>query len=520
MDNIEQLEHFVAVGLALARQADTSQLLEQILQSAQQISAAEGGTIYRCDGTELTFATLINHRLGLHQGGTSAENPSQQPIPLQINGQANDGAVVAMAANQKCPIVIDDVYQSALVNQQKARQFDQQMGYKTQSMFTVPLLDHQTEVVGVLQLVNCLDATGQVQTFPLPVQRQVIAMASLAAMVMTNKQLVQDLENLFEALSRLLAKAIDEKSPYTGGHCRRVPALTMMLAEACSQTKSGPLADFIMTAADQHELSVAGWLHDCGKIATPEYVMDKATKLHGLHDNIELVAARFEIAARDIEFNVQLDVDSKTQQLAQLRDDMCFLREVNIGGEFMSRDLQQRVQDIAQHYQISIGGEEQSVLTAAEATNLCVARGTLNDDERRIINRHIDITIEMLESLPFPKHLKNVPEYAGGHHEKMDGTGYPRGLKKEQMSVQARIMAIADVFEALTASDRPYKKAKTLTESLRILGFMARDQHIDADLFRVFLEQKVYLQFAQQFLSPEQIDEVDITQIPGWQLSH
>lgn len=148
---------------------------------------------------------------------------------------------------------------------------------------------------------------------------------------------------------------------------------------------------------------------------------------------------------------------------------------------------------------------------------MCVARGTLNDEERRIINRHIDITIDMLESLPFPKHLKNVPEYAGGHHEKMDGTGYPRGLKKEQMSVQARIMAIADIFEALTASDRPYKKAKTLSESLRILGFMAKDQHIDADLFRVFLQQKVYLQFAEQFLSPEQIDPVDLTKIPGWQ---
>lgn len=294
----------------------------------------------------------------------------------------------------------------------------------------------------------------------------------------------------------------------------------MMLAEACNQVTTGPLADFTMTAADKHELSVAGWLHDCGKIATPEYVMDKATKLHGLHDNIELVAARFEIAARDIELNTQLDATGKTQQLAKLRDDLSFLQQANIGGEYMSQALQQRVCDIAQRYQIRIADKLQPVLTPEEVTNLCVARGTLNDDERRIINRHIDITIEMLESLPFPKHLKNVPEYAGGHHEKMDGTGYPRGLKKEQMSVQARIMAIADVFEALTASDRPYKKAKTLTESLRILGFMARDQHIDADLFRVFLEQKVYMQFAQQFLSPEQIDEVDISQIPGWQAPH
>lgn len=516
MDDIKQLEHFVTISLALARQTNTTQLLEQILQSAQDISAAEGGTIYRCNGSELTFATLINHKLGLHQGGTSDENPPTDAIPLQLNGKENCDAVVAIAANRRQPIAIEDVYQSTLVNQHKAREFDQRMGYRTQSMLTVPLLDHQADVVGVMQLINGVDQAGQVQAFPLTVQRQVIALSSLAAMVMTKQQLIQELETLFESLSRLLAKAIDEKSPYTGGHCRRVPVLTMMLADACHQVCTGPLADFTMTASDRHELSVAGWLHDCGKIATPEYVMDKATKLHGLHDNIALVAARFEIAARDIELNTQLDDASKAKQLTQLRNDLQFLQEVNIGGEFMSPDLQQRVRTIANHYQIAIDGVVQSVLTQAEVTNLCIERGTLNDEERRIINRHIEITIDMLESLPFPKHLKNVPEFAGGHHEKMDGTGYPRGLTKDQMSVQARIMAIADIFEALTASDRPYKKAKTLSESLRILGFMAKDQHIDADLFRIFLQKKVYLEFAEQFLDPEQIDAVDIQAIPGW----
>jgi len=515
--NIEQLEHFVSIGLALARQSDPTQLLEQILQSAQQLSGAEGGTIYRCNGDQLEFATLINHRLGLHQGGTSGQSPQQAPIALLIDGQPNQSAVVAIAANQQQLIVIDDVYQSPLVNQQKARDFDLQMGYRTQSMLAVPLLDHQADVTGVLQLVNCLDAHGQVQPFSLAAQRQVQALASLAAMVISNKQLVADLENLFAALSRLLAQAIDEKSPYTGGHCRRVPALTMMLAHACSDTTEGPLASFVMTPADVHELSVAGWLHDCGKIATPEYVMDKATKLHGLHDNIELVAARFEIAARDIELNPQLTAADKAQQLEQLRLDLGFLRASNVGGEFMSWELQKRVRDIAAHYQIQLGGVMQSVLTPDEVSNLCIERGTLNNAERRIINRHIEVTIDMLEALPFPKHLKNVPEYAGGHHEKMDGTGYPRGLKKEQMSVQARIMAIADIFEALTANDRPYKKAKTLSESLRILGFMAQSQHIDVDLFRVFIDKKVYLQFAHEFLAPEQIDDIDFNTIPGWQ---
>ncbi|WP_430455849.1 HD-GYP domain-containing protein [Rheinheimera sp.] len=516
MENLEQLEHFVNIGLALARQTDRTILLEQILQSAQHISQADGGTIYRLTSdNSLEFATLFNRSLGLHQGGSSGQSPALAPIPLYIARKPNDSAVVALAAVQKQPIVIDDVYLSPLVNQQKAREFDQQLGYRTQSMLTVPLLDHQGDVTGVLQLINCLDSAGQVQAFSAETQRLVIALSSMAAMVLTNKQLVLDLEELFGALSRLLAKAIDEKSPYTGGHCRRVPAITMLLAQACTETREGPLADFVMSDADVHELSVAAWLHDCGKIATPEYVMDKATKLHGLHDNIALVETRFEIAKRDILLDQSLDQTSREEMLDQLRVDLKFLQHSNIGGEFMSWELQKRVRDIAARYHIVIAGVEQSVLTPAEVSNLCIERGTLNPEERRVINRHIDITIEMLESLPFPKHLRNVPEYAGGHHEKMDGTGYPRGLKKEQMSVQARIMAIADIFEALTASDRPYKKAKTLSESLRILGFMAKEQHIDADLFRIFVEQKVYLTFAHEFLAAEQIDEVDHSAIPG-----
>lgn len=512
--HLEQLEHFVEIGLALARQKDQAALLEQILQSAQQISAADGGTIYKMtDQGCLQFATLINKSLGLHQGGTSSVQPAFPDIPLLLDGQPNHGAVVAIAAFRKEPLVIDDVYQSPLVNQQRARDFDEKTSYRTQSMLTVPLLDHQQEVTGVLQLVNCMGSDGQVQPFSAQIQRRVIALSSLAAMVMTNRQLVHDLEELFGALTRLLATAIDEKSPYTGGHCKRVPAITMLLAKACSDVTAGPLADFVMSDADVHELSVAAWLHDCGKIATPEYVMDKATKLHGLHDSIALIEARFEIAKRDIMYDTTIDSHSRDELLEQLRLDLKFLQHANIGGEYMSWELQKRVRDIASTYQIEVAGVRQSVLSPQEVSNLCIERGTLNQEERRIINRHIDVTIDMLESLPFPKHLRNVPEYAGGHHEKMDGTGYPRGLKREQMSVQARIMAIADIFEALTAADRPYKKAKTLSESLRIMSFMARDHHIDKDLFQVFVEQNVYRQFAYQFLMAEQIDDVDHAEV-------
>ncbi len=514
LSSVGELEHFVELGLGLAREQNKSVLLERILQSAMQLASADGGTIYEVtDEGSLRFSTLINKSLQLHQGGSSGVVSGFQDIPLFVNGAPNRQAVVSICALEQRILHIEDVYQSPLVNQQKAQEFDFKMGYHTKSLLTVPLLDHEAQVTGVLQLVNSLSSSGSIQAFSDTSQRYVQSLASFAAMVMTNRQLISDLQQLFEAVTKLMAKAIDEKSPYTGGHCKRVPAITMLLAEACADIDQGPLADFKMSDADVYELSVAAWMHDCGKIATPEYIMDKATKLHGLFDNIELVAARFEIVRRDIQFDQRLSEQARQEALSQLDFDLRFLQHTNFGGEYMSWELQKRVREIAANYHFAMNGRMHSVLNEQEVINLCVERGTLNSAERTIVNRHIDITIEMLESLPFPKHLKNVPEFAGGHHEKMDGTGYPRKLRREQMSVQARIMAIADIFEALTANDRPYKKAKTLSESLRIMALMARDQHVDADLFRVFVEQGVYLKFAQQFLAAEQIDDVDVVKL-------
>ena len=311
-----------------------------------------------------------------------------------------------------------------------------------------------------------------------------------------------------------------------------MPVLTLLLAEAASRAQTGSLKDFTLTQQDRYELSIAAWLHDCGKITTPEYIVDKATKLETLFDRIGLVEARFDIMQRDAEIarlRGRLAAGSNGQEqaaaalderyatvLARLKDEREFLRRANIGGEFMSPADQERVRAIATRTWIDQDGKSCPLLTANEVENLCIARGTLTLAERNTINNHIVTTIKMLESLPFPKHLRRVPEYAGGHHERMDGNGYPRGLKREQMSVPARVMAIADIFEALTAADRPYKKAKTLSESLSILGRMKREQHIDAELFDVFLQQKVYLHYAQQYLEPSQMDINEPHEIPGY----
>jgi hypothetical protein len=293
----------------------------------------------------------------------------------------------------------------------------------------------------------------------------------------------------------------------------------MLLAEAVNDTNEGPLREFRMSDKDRYELKIAGLLHDCGKVTTPVHVVDKATKLEAIYDRINLLDTRFEILKRDLEIQHlrgSIDAPQLQERLGQIEDDRKFLHFCNIGSERMRDEDVERVHRIARYRWRDPCGEETEFLTVDEVKNLTIRAGTLTEEERKVINHHIVATIRMLEALPWPRHLANVPEYAGGHHERMDGNGYPRGLKREQMSVQARCMGIADIFEALTAKDRPYKKGKSLSESLEILGRMAQTGHVDPDLFDVFVRKGVYRKYAEMFLDREQIDAVDPSRIPGY----
>ncbi|BBJ00039.1 HD family phosphohydrolase [Ferrigenium kumadai] len=538
---LRRLKELNEIGIALSRQHDISSLLEIILEAAKRITRADAGTLYLLEPEQrvLRFEIMRTDSLNIAMGGTSGVPISFYPIRLYDEaGNPNNAMVVSHSALSGETVNISDAYTEQGYDFSGTKKFDAKTGYRSQSFLAVPMRNHENEIIGVLQLINAQDReSGAIVPFSADDQQLLESLASQAAIALTNRRLIEQMEKLFEAFIQLINTAIDDKSPYTGGHCARVPALTMMLAEAVNRTQCGPLKDFVMTEKDRHELKIAGLLHDCGKITTPVHIVDKATKLHTLFDRIQLVDTRFEVLKRDAEIAMlralsnlpsrasggEGDVSAEAAairagyevHIRQLDDDREFLRHCNIGSEAMSEEEQQRVRRIAAYRWRDVGGAESNFLSEDEIENLTIRYGTLTEAERGIINHHIDVTIKMLESLPWPKHLKNVPEYAGGHHERMDGKGYPRGLTREQMSVQARVMGIADIFEALTAKDRPYKEGKTLAESLAILGKLKLAGHIDPDLFDIFIREKVYLDYARQFLAPEQIAEVDLSKIPG-----
>lgn len=521
-DLAQRLDQLNAIGASLSAERDINRLLEAILTAAKTITRADGGTLYRvADDKTLRFEIVRTSSLKYYLGGTTGHPVPFYPIQLYKDGKPNNGMVAAYAALTGNTVNIADAYTAEGFDFSGTRAFDAKTGYRSKSFLTVPMKNHEGEAIGVLQLLNAQDPqTGEVIAFSASDQRLAESLASQAAVALTNRLLINQLESLFESFINLINSAIDEKSPYTGGHCQRVPVLTMLLAEAVNETRSGPLSDFHMSDKDRYELKIAGLLHDCGKVTTPVHVVDKATKLETIYDRIQLIDTRFEVLKRDVEIQHlkhEIDDQGRRNRLRELDDARKFLHACNIGSERMKDEDVEHVKRIARYRWIDVSGHEADFLTADEVRNLTIRAGTLTDDERKIINHHIVATNKMLEALPWPKHLTNVPEYAGGHHERMDGKGYPKGLTREQMSVQARCMGIADIFEALTAKDRPYKKGKTLSESLEILGRMKESHHVDPDLFDIFVRRKVYQRYAEMFLDPEQIDQVDESRIPGYQ---
>ncbi|MBN2321074.1 MAG: GAF domain-containing protein [Acidobacteria bacterium] len=521
-DMADSLQNYISVmdrinriGISLSAEEDNDRLLEMVLTGAKKAVHAEGAALYLLsDDSKMELARMHIPSLGLR-----IEKSNRQNLKLYQIMKTFPSPFIA----DNRTVHVEDIYAADGSESTCYRIFDENTGYRTRSLLSVPLINHEKEIIGILQIINAKDRkSDHIVGFTEEDRKLVESLASQAAVTLVKNRLVQEFKVLFEDLTELIGTAIDEKSPYTGGHCKRVPVLTLMLAEAVSQSDTGPFKNFSLSPDEEYELKIAAMLHDCGKVTTPVHIVDKATKLETIVDRIELIQARFEILKRDKQVELLREtlvsrvdnpdvlsaIDKETADFTrQLKDDLEFLEKCNVGSESMPVDFQYKIRKIAGRYTWETSeGSRKPLLTKDEAYNLCIRSGTLTPEERKIINDHILTSVRMLKSLKYPKNLRNVPVHAGAHHERFDGKGYPAGLAGDQISIQGRILAIADVFEALTAADRPYHKTNTLSEALGILRTMKDKGQIDPDLYDTFIKEKVYLQYARQFLKRDQID--------------
>jgi response regulator RpfG family c-di-GMP phosphodiesterase len=573
-----KLASLVHVGIALSSEHDEAVLMDSILSGAMKISGADGGVLcIRTQDDHLSFSIVRADSLGIRLGGPGAKPPPFPKLSLfdAGTGQANYGHLALKVVHTRQPINVPDVYVGEAADFVPMRRFDKLTGYHSQSLLMVPLATRESEVVGVLQLLNAHDPeSGTITAFTPELQSYVEALAAQAAIAIHNQSLIAAQRRLLDSFVEVISLTIDAKSAYTGGHCARVAELARLLVEAASAQTEGSLAEFSFADAEQwRELRFAALLHDCGKITTPEAVVDKATKLESVYNRIHEIRTRFEVLWRDAEIDYwrrrwegQVTAADLERELADVRkalqDDFAFVAECNVGGEFMSGERIERLKRIAgrrwvRHFDdwLGLSAEELSIrqphgrhevpaeerlladrpehvvgrdnpnpfgnnplgfnvevpealYNRGELYNLSVSRGTLTAEDRYKINEHAIQTVAMLSRLPFPKGLSRVPEYAGAHHEALNGKGYPRRLRAEQLAVPSRVLAVADIFEALTACDRPYKKAKTLGEALKIMSFMVKDGHIDGDVLDLLVKCGISQRYAQQYLRPEQCDLV------------
>jgi HD-GYP domain-containing protein (c-di-GMP phosphodiesterase class II) len=523
-NQIEQIRRLTQIGIALSAERDIDRLLEMIVDEARRFTNADGGTLYIMSDDEksLHFAIVQNHSLDIRMGGTAGAI-TWAPVELYNSDDSpNYSNVSSYAALSGEVVNISDVYNAEKFNFEGTRQFDSETGYRSQSMLVIPMRNHENDIIGILQLLNATDVvTDKKVSFSRKSQDLIESLASQAAIALTNNRLIKDLQNLFESFVKTIATAIDEKSPYTGDHGRRVVELTMMIADKINRARDGYFKDLFFNENEMNELRIAAWLHDVGKVAIPEYVMDKSTKLTTVNDRIELLKTRFEIVKRDMEIdwlktkmaqNGYSDTDAPTptqsRKMKNLEEDYEFLVSINRADEYMSDESVERVKKIAKK-KWRMDGHRQALLSDDEIENLIIRKGTLTDNERSVMKTHAAITYKMLSQMPFPKKLKNVPVYAISHHEFLNGKGYPQGLKGDEISLQARILALADVFEALTASDRPYREGNTLSQALKTLGFMVKDNQLDPDIYDLFVNEKIYIDYAKRELFLSQIDETE-----------
>ena len=505
-----QIKKMSDIGRALSGVYDLNTLLEMIVDQARSFTNADAGTLYIVEDNTLRFQIVQNDSLKIRMGGKSGETIPFPPVELK---ETNVSAFVALKG---VSVNIPDVYDTDLFDFTGPKKFDQSTGYRSKSMLVVPMRNHDGDVIGVLQLLNATNpANNTVIAFSQDYENLSESLASQAAVSITNAKLISNMTELFEAFVKVMATAIDEKSPVTGGHIRRVADLTLIMAEVINDLKEGDFKDKTFSPDQMYELRIAAYMHDIGKVTSPVEIVEKAKKLQTIFDRIQYVRLRLTYISQKVMLEGQ---DSKIEilqngsdpeklkaleketsdKLEELKEIQEFINKCNEPGEFLDDEILERLKEISEKTYIDEAGEQQPFLTEDELVNLSIRRGSITEKERKKMQDHAAVTLRMLKQIPFTKKLKNIPAFAGAHHEFINGKGYPLGLKGDEIPFEGKLMAVTDIAEALTASDRPYKKAMPLETVYRILRSMAEGGELDNSLVQLFIEQEVYKTYQER----------------------
>lgn len=506
---IKQIKRLSEIGQALSAERNLDKLLEMIVDETRTFTNADAGTLYIKEENVLKFKIIQNDSMKIRMGGTSNNSITFPPVEIK---ESNVSGYVAL---KDISVNISDVYNSDLFDFTGPKKFDETNKYRTRSMLVVPMKNHENDVIGVLQLINAKELeTNKVIPFSPEYENLTLSLASQAAVAITNVKLIQNMEDVFESFVKVMATAIDEKSPVTSGHIRRVTDLTMIMAKTINAQEKGPFSNIYFNEDKLHELRIAAWMHDIGKITTPVQIVEKGKKLETIFDRVHYISLRFLYLAKSIEVEglkkkikilgneiseaskekiqkTEKDMKKNIREIMEFRE---FAIECNEPGEFMDRKKIQKLQELSQLTYIE-NKNRMPLISQDELMNLSIRKGSITEVERKKMQDHAAITLKMLEQIPFTKKLKNVPFFAGTHHEFMNGKGYPKGLKGDEIPLEGRILAVTDIAEALSAPDRSYKKAMPLQKVHQIMNDMTNRGELDPQLVDLFIKGKVYERF-------------------------
>ena len=518
---IQQINRLAEIGRALSGEHDLNTLLEKICDEVRKFTYADACTLYIVKENQLHITIFQNHSMGIRMGGKTGEEITMPPVDLV---ESNVSAYVALKG---VSVNIPDVYDTDLFDFTGPKEFDQHTGYHSTSMLVCPMRNHEDDIIGVLQLVNALNPdTGEMIPFLPDYISLTESLASQAAVSITNARLINDMEHLFESFVEVMATAIDEKSPITGGHIRRVANLTMVMAEELHKSNKRPFQNVHFTPEKFHELRVASWMHDIGKVTTPVEIIEKSKKLETIFDRAQFIDLRMQFIIQSTQLEaaqtqlklvrdgatpekIKKTEESAAKAIHEIKEIREFILRCNEPSEFLEDEYIERLQEIAQKTYKDENGDKQPFLTPDELKNLSIRKGSINEEERQIMKNHAQITLDMLEKIPFTKKLKNIPNFAGAHHECINGLGYPLGLQGEEIPFEGKLMAVTDIAEALTAKDRPYKKAMPLEQVYKILRKMVDNNELDRDLVDFFINEKIYEAYQAKHEMPDSTQPIE-----------